>query len=359
MTRQSKRYSMVNNVAAAATNEGAQPTSAVWFAAARVAELRTEWVPPPAAGEVQVSALASAISHGTEMLVYRGHIPPDMPLDLPTLAGSFAFPIKYGYAIVGRIAALGSDVDSWAIGDLVFALHPHQGVFNVPVNLLCRLPHNLDPELGVFCANVETALNIAHDTPIRLGETVVVFGQGVVGTLAAQTLRQTGARRVLVVDPLRARRELALRLGADAAFAPGNDLPAQIRAVNNGRLADVALEVSGSPAALGGAIECVMDEGTVVVASWYGTKPVTLELGGRFHRGRLTIRSSQVGRLNPALGPRWNYARRLETAAAMLPHLHLDALVTHRFPLAEAALAYTLVDERPNECGQVLLVYGA
>ena len=322
-----------------------------------MAELRAEWVSPPGVDEVQVRALASAISHGTEMLVYRGHIPADMPLDLPTLAGSYAFPIKYGYAIVGRVVAVGPGVTAWAVGELVFALHPHQAVFNAPTHLLARLPPDLDPELGVFCANVETALNIAHDTPIRLGETAVVFGQGVVGALAAQTLRLAGAGRVFTVDPLPARRELALRLGADAAFAPGDDLPARVRAANNGRLADVALEVSGSPLALQTAIECVMDEGTVVVASWYGTKPVTLELGGRFHRGRLTLRSSQVGRLNPALGPRWDYARRLETAAAMLPRLRLHELITHRFPLANAPLAYDLVDKRPGECGQVVLVY--
>ncbi|MBC8162890.1 MAG: zinc-binding alcohol dehydrogenase, partial [Roseiflexaceae bacterium] len=261
------------------------------------------------------------------------------------------------YAIVGRVVQCGAGVATYAAGDLVFALHPHQALFNAPVGLLIRLPTDLDPLLGVFCANLETALNIAHDTPLHLGETAVVFGQGVVGALAAQTLRLAGAGRVLVVDPLPARRARALQLGADAAFAPGDDLPAQIRNANGGRLADVALEVSGAPAALQDAIESVLDEGTIVLASWYGSKPTTLQLGGRFHRGRLTLRSSQVGRLNPALGPRWDYQRRLETVAALLPRLQLRELLTHRFPIAEAAAAYQLVDQRPGECGQVILTY--
>ncbi|MDQ3794857.1 MAG: zinc-binding alcohol dehydrogenase, partial [Actinomycetota bacterium] len=99
---------------------------ALWFTAPRTAELRPEMVPPPAPGEVRVRASASAVSHGTEMLVYRGEVPPNLPLDLPTLAGSFSFPIKYGYATVGNVLDVGADVENLFPEDPVFVHHPHQ-----------------------------------------------------------------------------------------------------------------------------------------------------------------------------------------------------------------------------------------
>ncbi|MBX0327223.1 zinc-binding dehydrogenase [Oscillochloris sp. ZM17-4] len=330
---------------------------AVWFAGPRAVEIRAERVPPPGPGQIRVRAIASAISHGSEILVYRGQVDPDLPLDLPTLAGGFGFPIKYGYASVGEVIDVGPGVAGLAVGDHVFCLHPHQSVYLTPAGLAMRLPEGLDPALGVFCANLETALNIVHDTPLRLGETAVVFGQGVVGLLVTQLLRMAGAARVLAVEPAESRRGLALAAGADAALEPGPDLPERLRAANGGRAADVAVEVSGAPAALQGAIACVLDEGTVVVASWYGRKPVTLDLGGHFHRGRVTLRGSQVGRLSPGLAPRWDHARRSEAVAALLPRLRLAELISRRMPLERAAEAYALVDSGAEGVVQVVLAY--
>jgi 2-desacetyl-2-hydroxyethyl bacteriochlorophyllide A dehydrogenase len=333
------------------------PAQSIWLTGPRTIELREEQAPPPSPGVMRVETIASAISHGTEMLAYRGQISADMALDLPTFQGSFGFPLKYGYAAVGRVLDVGADVQGFAPGDLVFALHPHQSVFVAPVSVVTRLPPDLDPLLGVFTANLETALNIVHDTPLKLGETALVFGQGVVGLLVAQLLRRAGAGRVFAVEPFARRQALSRQLGVHAALTPGADLASQVRSLNDDRAADVAIEVSGNPAALQAAIECVMVEGTVVAASWYGTKPVTLDLGGHFHRGRVRLRSSQVGRLNPELGPRWDYARRMAMVTALLPELQLAELITHRFPFAHAADAYRLVDERPQEVVQVALTY--
>lgn len=332
-----------------------QNARAVWIVAPRQVAIRSEPVPPLGPGQVCIAAIASAISHGTEMLVYRGLVDPELPLDLPTFAGGFAFPIKYGYACVGQVLAVGPGVNEFAPGDQVFALHPHQSLFLAPVEFVTRLPPELDPALGVFFANTETALNVAHDAAPRLGETTLVFGQGVVGLLVTQTLRLAGATRVIVVEPDAARRALALALGADAALAPSPTLVDDVRAHNQGRLADLAVEVSGSPAALQAAIDTVLDEATVVVASWYGRKPVTLDLGGRFHRGRIRLRSSQVGRLAPETLPRWDHARRAATVAALLPRLQLAPLQGPRLPLERAAEAYGLVDA--GAAVQVVLTY--
>jgi 2-desacetyl-2-hydroxyethyl bacteriochlorophyllide A dehydrogenase len=335
--------------------DGSLEAHALWFAAPRTAKLRLEMVPPPGPGEVRVKTIASAISHGTEMLVYRGEVQADLPLDLPTFVGGFSFPIKYGYATVGRVLDTGAE--NLSPDDLVFVHHPHQDVFVVPADLPVRLPEGLDPTTGLFFANLETALNVVHDTPLRLGETALVFGQGVVGLLVTRLLKLAGAGRVLVVDPIEKRRDLALQAGADEAFEPAEDLREILLEATAGRGADVAVEVSSSGAALQAAIDAVATEGTVVVASWYGTKPVVLSLGEHFHRGRVRLRSSQVGRTNPVLYPRWDRARRQEAVLSLLSRLRLEDLVSHRIPFEEAPEAYRLVDENPDETVQVVLIH--
>ena len=329
---------------------------AVWFAAPRTAELRRERVPPPGPGEVRVRSVVSAISHGTEILVYRGEVPEGTALDLPTFAGDFSFPIKHGYATVGRV--LDSGAGHLSPGDLLFVHHPHQEVFTVAADLPVRLTNGTDPTTGVFFANLETALNVVHDTPLRLGETALVFGQGVVGLLITQLLKRAGASQVLIVDPIENRRKLALGVGADAAFEPGEDLRERILEATARRGADVAIEASSSGAALQAAVDAVAAEGAVVVASWYGTKPVTLSLGGHFHRGRVRVRSSQVGRINPELGARWDRDRRTAAVLDLLPRLRLKELISHRIPLEDAPRAYRLVDEDPGETVQVVLTHG-
>ena len=328
--------------------------AAVWFARARSVELRTEELADPGPDEVRVRAALSAISHGTEMLVYRGEVDADLALDLPTLAGGYGFPLKYGYASVGHTVAIGRDVRGLREGDLVFALHPHQDEYVVRESLVRRLPDRTAPEQGVFLANLETAVNVVFDAKPRLGEVVAVFGQGVVGLLVTQLLCRSGAR-VIAVEPSALRRSFAERCGAEAAIAPGDE--SFLRTFTSGRGADIAIDASGSPSALQQAIDSVAIEGTVVVCSWYGDKPVPLDLGGRFHRGRVRLVSSQVGRIDPALAPRWDRERRLELATDLLRELVLADLITHRIPFAQAAEAYALLDGGAAETVQVVLDY--
>lgn len=330
---------------------------AVWFPEARQVELRRETLPPLGPQDVRIRAVASGLSSGTEMLVYRGQVPPDLELDLPTLQGGFAFPIKYGYAIVGRVVEKGDAVQGLDLEDSVFVHHPHQTEFVVPASMPVRLPNDLPLEAGVLFANVETAINVVLDAHPHLGERVAVFGQGVVGLLLTQLLRRAGASSVIAVDPVAGRRTLAEALGADVALAP-DDAPAErIRRLTDGKGVDIVIEASGNPAALAQTLDCIASEGTVVVCSWYGTKEVSLPLGGRFHRGRLRLVSSQVGSIAPALRPRWDRARRTALAIALLSELHLTDLITHRIPFDRAAEAYELVDRQPEETVQVILTY--
>ena len=149
---------------------------ALWLTALCTATPRAEMVPPPGPRDVGVETIASAVSAGTEMLVYRGEVPQDLQLDLSTFVGGYEFPIEYCYAAAGRVFGTSFEVDHLSTGDTVFVHHPHQGVFVVPARMLVRLPEDLDPVLGVFNANLETALNVVHDTPVRLGETALIIG---------------------------------------------------------------------------------------------------------------------------------------------------------------------------------------
>lgn len=340
------------------SSSGQPYATALWFPRAREVELRREPVPKAGPGQVRVRTIASAISQGTEMLVYRGQVPPDLALDLPTLQGSFSFPIKYGYAGVGRVEQVGPEVEGLSEGDAVFVHHPHQTAYVVPASMAVPLPPGLDPVLGVFLANLETAVNVMLDAAPRLGERIVIFGQGVVGLLLTQLARRAGAGMVIAIEPAATRRELAREAGADKVLAAGDWLPAEIQHLTDGVGADLVLEASGNGAALALALDCVAFQGTVVVCSWYGTKEVSLPLGGAFHRGRLRLVSSQVGAVDPALQPRWSRERRMAVARDLLPQLTLAPLITHRIPFERAAEAYELVDRHPEETGQVILTYG-
>jgi 2-desacetyl-2-hydroxyethyl bacteriochlorophyllide A dehydrogenase len=306
---------------------------------------------------VQVRAVVSGVSAGSELLVYRGLAPGDLPPDLPTVDGDFRLPMKFGYASVGSVAEVGGEVASLQVGDLVFVHHPHQTEYVVTADFPIRLPKGLSADRGVFAANLETAATILLDAHPHLNEAVLVVGQGVVGLLVTMLLKRAGARPIIAVDLHQRRRDAALGAGADQTLAPGPALVRAVQELTGGRGVDVAIEASGSPAALQSCVDTAAFGGTVVVASWYGSRDVTLALGGAFHRRRLRLLSSQVSTLDPTLAPRWNRERRTDLVRSLLMELPLDGLISHRFPFGSAASAYELLETKPEECMQVVFDY--
>lgn len=330
---------------------------AVWFGGPKQVEIRQESVAPVGPNDVRVRSLVSGVSAGSELLVYRGDAPSDLQPDLPTVGGDFGFPIKFAYASVGRVIEVGSGVTRLALDDLVFVHHPHQTEYVVPADAPIRLPEGLPPDVGVFAANLETAVNVVLDAHPRLGEAVLVAGQGVVGLLITMLLRRVGATPIVTVDLHERRRAASTSAGADHVLPADVDLVDAVLELTDRRGVDVAIEASGNPAALQACIDATAFAGTVVIASWYGTRDVSLNLGGRFHRGRSRIKSSQVSTLDPALEPRWDRARRSSVVAVLLQELPLNRLITHRFPLSQAAAAYELLDRGAGACLQVVLDY--
>ena len=330
---------------------------AVWFTAPQRVEIRQERVASVGPDDVRVCAIVSGVSAGSELLVYRGDAPSDMPPDLPTVAGDFSFPVKFAYASVGRVIEVGSRVTGLAMDDLVFVHHPHQTEYVVRADAPMPLPEGLRSDVGVFAANLETAVTVVLDAHPRLGEAVLVTGQGVVGLLITMLLRKVGAGLIVTADLHERRRAASAAAGADHVLSTDIDLVEAVLDLTHGRGVDVAIEASGNPAALQACIDAAAFAGTVVVASWYGTRDVSLNLGGGFHRRRQRIVSSQVSTLDPALVPRWDRARRASVVSGLLEELPLDQLITHRFPLDQAAAAYELLDTRAGECLQVVLEY--
>jgi 2-desacetyl-2-hydroxyethyl bacteriochlorophyllide A dehydrogenase len=328
---------------------------AVVFAAPGRVDVVEEDAPAPAAGQILVRTRVSAISAGTERLVYRGEFAAGQPLDesLPALAGArFAYPARYGYAAVGDVAAIGADVPTDWIGRRVFAFQPHASAFVAPLADVLEVPAGLDAERAALFANMETAVNLALDGAPRLGERVAVLGQGVVGLLATALLARFPLAALVAVDPLAARAQRARALGATAVV----DVAAARAALGDGG-ADLTFELTGNPAALDAALALTGPEGRVVVGSFYGSKRATVDLGAHFHRGRLTIASSQVSRLPPALAGRWDRARRRDVTWDALARLDAASLVTHRYALGRAAEAYARLETSPADTLQVLLTY--
>ncbi|MBI3242424.1 MAG: zinc-binding alcohol dehydrogenase [Chloroflexi bacterium] len=322
----------------------------LFFTAPHRVEVREETVRPPLAGEVWVECIASAISPGTEMLVYRGQAPTELAVDetISALPGSFGFPLKYGYAAVGRVSQLGSNVDASWLNRLVFAFNPHESHFVANVANLLPVPAEVDPDTALFLPNMETAVNFLHDGAPLVGEHVAVFGQGIVGLLTTALLARIPLNSLTTFDHYSLRRETSRRLGAHASLDPSKPVDLQT---------DLTYELSGSPAALDQAIAATGFDGRVIIGSWYGQKRADLNLGGRFHRSRIRLISSQVSTLAPELSGRWTKARRLEVAWQMLREVKPAHLITHRFPFDEAAKAYELIDQHPDTCIQVILSY--
>jgi 2-desacetyl-2-hydroxyethyl bacteriochlorophyllide A dehydrogenase len=318
-------------------------------------------VPRPGPEEVLVQTRYSAISPGTEMLVYRGQWPPGVPVDatIAALEGNFAYPLAYGYSAVGRVIGAGLAVPAEWINRRVFAFQPHQDLFCARPAALYPIPDDLDDETALFLPAMETAVNLLLDGSPLIGEKVLVLGQGVIGLLTTALLARFPLESLATLEAHPLRREASIRLGAGQCFDPQD--PALLTRLGakpgQGGQADLVYELSGNPAGLDTALALARYSGRVVVGSWYGAKRADLDLGAFFHRGRVMLISSQVSSIAPGLTGRWQAGRRLNLAWEMLGLVRPAACITQRFALAEAAAAYTLVDRRPGETIQVIFDY--
>ena len=291
-------------------------TRAFWTIAPGIGELREEPLLPPSAGETRVHALASGISRGTEATVFAGRVPASQfaAMRAPLMAGAFPFPVKYGYALVGRTDA----------GARVFVLHPHQEACNAPAAMCIPLPAAVPSRRAVLAANMETALNIVWDAAPLAGERMMVIGAGVVGLLTAWLLARLPGADVAVIDIDPARQRLAEALGC--RFASPDAAPAD---------RELIVHASATEAGLRTALASAAFEARIIEASWFGDRAPALPLGEAFHARRLRVIASQVGAVSPAMRGRRSHGERLAMALDLLADPVFDGLLDAVVPFAD------------------------
>jgi 2-desacetyl-2-hydroxyethyl bacteriochlorophyllide A dehydrogenase len=328
----------------------------LWIEKPGEVSLREEEIGDPAEGEVLVRGLFSALSHGTERLIYLGQVEQDLNLDtsIPSLKGRFTFPIKYGYSNAGVVEDVGNGVDRRLEGRKVFSFQPHQSYFLARLQDIFVLDPNVHLEDASLFPSVETAFALLLDRTPRIGEYVLVLGQGSIGLLLTKLISRTEAS-IVSADPYPKRRELSKSFGAILTLDPSSDrFTEQCLEFTEGRGFDLIFEVSGNPEALSLAFSVAAFEADIVVGSWYGKKPVNL--GTAFHRGRFRLRSSQVSTLPSALSGRWTKERRSKAAWKLLEEMNLETLISHHLPLEKGVEAFKLLENPSPDLVQIVFI---
>ena len=318
---------------------------AFWLRSPGAGEIRPAPLPDPGPNDVLVRTRYSAISRGTETLVFRGGVPESQyaAMRAPFQEGDFPAPVKYGYLNVGVV----EEGPPALLGRTVFCLYPHQTAYVVPAGAVVPVPDSVPPARAVLAGTVETAVNALWDGAPLVGDRITVVGAGMVGCCVAAVLARFPGVRVELVDADPERAAVARALGV--AFA----LPAD---AGTGR--DLVVHASATSAGLQRSLELLAPEGTVVELSWYGNREVRLALGGSFHAKRLTVRSSQVGTVAPARRASRTFADRLALALDLLRDPVFDVVVTSRSPFDALpdVLARLAEGDLPGVCH--LITYG-
>jgi 2-desacetyl-2-hydroxyethyl bacteriochlorophyllide A dehydrogenase len=328
---------------------------ALYFTAPRQIEIREEPLLQPNPEQLLIETLFSAISPGTEMLIYRGEAPQDLEADenITSLTGDLRYPLKYGYASVGRIASAGSPALAGWVDRLIFAFQPHQTHYLATPDQVIPLPVGISPEQALFLPNMETAVNFVMDGQPLIGERVAVFGQGIVGLLTTALLAKFPLQRLATFDLFPLRSEASIAAGAHESHNPkSSEIFEDFRS-----FFDLTYELTGTPATLNEAITVTGFDGRVVIGSWYGEKPAAINLGKHFHRSRIRLLSSQVSTLGPQFSGRWDKPRRFKVAWDMIRRIQPEKWITQRIAFENAEEAYLTMDSKPQETIQPILTY--
>ncbi len=286
---------------------------ALWHLSARKSALQAAQNYLSHEGYCTVRALYSLVSTGTERRVALGQVPATLYADMqvPHMEGSFDFPVKYGYSLVGTI----EEGPETLIGKTVHLLHPHQEWCTVPVDDVFVVPDGIPPLRAILASNLETALNAVWDAQVSAGDRVLVVGFGIIGSLTARLLRAMPAVQVSIAELHPARQQFAQQMGFTLADP-------------NEKAYDLAFHTSASSTGLQQCVDAVGFEGKVIEMSWYGDQPVTVHLGGTFHSQRKQIISAQVSYLPANRQSRWTYQRRKAVVFALLQDAAFDQHIT-------------------------------
>lgn len=326
-----------------------------------------EPVPEVGRGTVLVEVKSTLISPGTEL----GGVPDKRKNPDPERG-----PRPFGYGNAGVVLEVGDGVDDLKPGDRLacmgggYALHASHAV--VPINLTCPIPEGRSFDEAGFAHLAATALHAVRRTQIEFGQNVAVFGLGLVGQIAAQLARLSGAH-VMAVDRLEMRVDAAAKCGADLAVNASEEDPVERAAeFTRGYGLDAAI------IAFGGDANTVIDQIIKMLKLAPDTHRmgcITIVGGATFESsfptrfGNVDIRTSsrpgpgyhdeqwEHGADYPPVFVEWTTRRNIEEClrAAADGRLDLESLITHRFPLSEGPKACELLVEHPEQAIAVIL----
>lgn len=336
---------------------------AVVFPHANGVAVETEDVPRPGAGELLVETSVTLISTGTELTWLSDAEPPGT-----VWANLTTFPLRPGYSNVGRVVEVGPGVGEEWVGRRVASYTPHARYVcaeSVPGRWLSARPLDRDEvpdEQAAFFNLAETVMNGVRRSGVGWGDSVVVFGLGLLGQLAVRFCRLLGARPVFAVDVADER----LRpLPGDRQIIPVNpthdDARSLIEQKTAGRMADVAFEVTGNPDLIPAAIQALRFEGRFVVLSSPRGPGTLFNFHDLCNWPSYTIIGAQVQshpKFETPANP-WTAPRNAELFFDLIADGELDVsgLITHRYPGFEAPRAYEMLIENRLQALGVLLLW--
>ena len=313
------------------------------FTAPRVAEVLEKPIPSPGPGEVLVRTVRSCLSAGTE----RGNLLGEPNMGLQSVKDAPAvFPRQLGYSAAGIVEAVGEGVASLKTGDHVaMSYSQHAALQCRPVDLTYPMPDGVSFEAGALTHIAIMPMQALRKCRFEFGESVLVVGQGVLGQLAVKMARATGAAPVIAADPVPAKRERALALGADLALDPGAaDFAERVKEATDGG-ARVVIEVTGVDRALDTALDAVARFGRVALLGCTRRSEFAIDFDRKVHgRGVTLVGAHNQARPEHDSSPGW-WTRRDDALAYLrmvsLGRIDLTGFIEEVHPVADAPTVYT------------------
>ena len=299
---------------------------------------RCEWSDPKP-HEVLIQHTRTHLSIGTEMNYFRG----GPAAYAPTVSSDVS---RIGYMTAGVIVAIGSAVADYQVGDRIAASSPHGSLSLIDTQspgIINVIPPQVSDDEAGFVALGDVALHAVRRAELQIGESVVVYGAGMVGQLVIQFARLSGAHPIIAVDPHVARLALALQSGATHTVDPfAGNLQSQLGDLTSQSGAEKSFVCASVPEVLPQALTCAADRGRVMLTgSPSGSASVPLRAD--LLRKELTVLGTYESAMHVAHPYwRWTRDRNRQTYLRLLAdrQLHLAHLITHVIPAFDAPAIY-------------------
>lgn len=281
---------------------------------------------------------------GTDKNFWRGYIPTET-----TETGEKAkynLPLFMGHEGGGTVVAIGSKVAAFKVGDKVISfawVDTFADYFKAKPEQLQIVPEGLTMDIACLGEPIGCAMFSGLNSRVTLGDTVAVYGLGFAGQIIAQVCKKQGAKRVIVIDVVQEKLDLAVKLGADIAInAVKQDSISEVLRLTKGKGADVVVESAGVTQTINACSASVRHNGTMVFYAWV-TQPVTLNIG-RWHDDSLYI-------VNTGLVHHTIQERQIWTELAMRPIMEgmidVNSLITHEYKLNDFEEGFKRADSDP------------